>query len=102
MDRAQMISELAEVGSIDALLARYNSLSREEVIRALDYAAQLVASDNPPPPPLSPLYCAHNGFMLGLFTAAFILFKIRGVRKRRKFVLERIGELLLVRANEVG
>ena len=102
MDRSKMIIELAEVGSIDALLARYDSLTREDVIRALDYAAQLVASDNPPPKPLSPLYCAHNGFMLGLFTAAFILFKIRGTRKRRKFVLEKIGEFLLLLANEVG
>lgn len=102
MDRAQVISELASSGSIEALLEHYPELNREAVTRILDDAAVLLAQEDQGPPPTSPLYRAYNGYMLGLFTAASFVFDLREEQHRRRAVLHRISEFLLELASQLG
>lgn len=102
MDRAQVISDLAKNGSIDALLERHPELSREAVIGLLDHAAALLAEEDQEPPPTSPLYRAYNGYMLGLFTAASFAFDVGEEQRRRETVLHRISEFLLELAGQFG
>lgn len=102
MDRAQVISDLASSGSIDALLERHPELSRDAVARILDDAAVLLAQEDQELPPTSPLYRAYNGYMLGLFTAASFVFDAREEQPRRRTVLHRISEFLLELASQFG
>jgi hypothetical protein len=102
LDRAQIISDLASSGSIDALLARHPDLSREMVMRILDDAAVLLARDDQGLPPTSPLYRVYNGYMLGLFTAASFVIDVHDEQDRRKAVLHRISEFLLELASQFG
>jgi hypothetical protein len=102
MDRARVVSELAELGSIDALLARHESLAREEVVSALRYAADLIAAETEPQLETSPLYRAYNGYMLGLFTAAAMVFSVREETERRETTLHRLLEFLLEIRHEFG
>ena len=82
MDRAQILTALAEVGSIEGVLARYGSLSRAAVVEALHDAARVAEQPNEPEP-FSPIYRAYNGLMLGLFTAGSLLFDHVGKQRRR-------------------
>lgn len=102
MDRAKVISDLANSGSIDALLERHPELSREVVTRILDDAAVLLAQEDQGLPPLSPLYRAYNGYMLGLFTAASFVLDVREEQARRSAVVHRISEFLLELASQLG
>ena len=102
MDRAQVISELASSGSIDALLKSHPELSRKKVTRILNGVALLVAQEDEAPRPTSPLYCAYNGYMLGLFKAAAFLAGIHKKQRRRKDAVERIGDFLLEFASQTG
>ena len=94
MDRPQIIRELAEVGSIDSLLTRYESLSRSDVVDALHAAANDAQSWSDPEP-LSPLYRAYNGYMLGLFIAGSLLYDHLGKQQRREAVIRRVTDFLL-------
>jgi hypothetical protein len=101
MQRAQILSELADVGSIDALLTRHESLARADVVDALHGAASaegLVQDVEP----ISPIYRAYNGFMLGLFTAGWLLFEQAGKNARRDAIIRRITDFLLELSTDTG
>ena len=100
IDRARIVSELVELGSIDALLARHDSLTRDEVTSALRYASDLVAAEEGPPFETSPLYRAYNGFMLGVFLAASMVFSVRGEDERQNAAINRLLEFLLELTHE--
>src|SRR5262245_53091537 len=102
MDRARIISELARFGSIDALIAAHGSLTAEDVSSVLRYASDLVAAEEAPAFETSPLYRAYNGFMLGLFFAGSLVFKVRDEVDRRRAALARLLEFLFEFRHEFG
>jgi hypothetical protein len=102
MDRAKLVSDLARVGSIEGLLAQDPTLTPETVAGVLDHAALLLAEEDRPRQPISPLYRAYNGFMLGLFTAAAFVFDLRQETQRHETVIHRISEFLLEFTHEFG
>ena len=102
MEPARIMSELAELGSIDALLARHDSLTPEAVASALRHASDLLAADAQPRFEVSPLYRAYNGFMLGTFLAGSMVFSVRGEHDRRNLAANRLLEFLLEFTHEFG
>jgi hypothetical protein len=103
MERARLIAELAEVGSMKALLERHPSLTRDELTSILDHAARLLAeADGPGRTQLSPLYRVYNGFLLGMFTAGAIVLEVRGETERAAAAVHRVSEFLLEVCNEFG
>lgn len=101
-DPADLVAEIAELGSIDAVLERHPKVSRDDVDAAVHRASSLLAADGELLPPTSPLLNAYNGFMLGLFIGASLVFEHRNEFDRRAELITRVTEFLVGLAHEHG
>ncbi len=102
MEIPEILEALAEVGSIDGLLARVDGVTREVVEASLRQAAATVAAASPPRDSLSPLYRAYNGLMLGLFVGSAYFFDFREERERHEKAIRRVTEFLIELGSQCG
>lgn len=101
MDAAAVVAELAEAGSVDALLARHADLTADEVKAVLHRATHLLEADAPVTRELSDLYRTYNGFVAGLFSGSATLYGLQDESERREAMLHRLSGFLSELANDV-